>query len=261
MKDMYAAFIFFTRLPLWRLKAYPLSSGDFSRVIGYWAVTGLLTGGVAAGALYLLSYMFPYTVAVVFALVCRTLVTGALHEDGLADFFDGFGGGVSRERILEVMKDSHIGTYGVIGLVFYFLMFVTLLSGMDVRLACAVLFAGDPLSKLISSQITVVLPYARSVATSKTKTVYEKPSWQSIAVSMSAGLLPLLLLEMKWWLATLFPLCVFVMLILMLKKRIGGYTGDCCGAMFLLCELSFYVGISLLCNCQLLNYSIIQLFN
>ena len=118
---IWAAFIFFTRLPLWRLHEPPKES--YKSVVEFWPLTGWLTGGLMALTLWLCSMYFPYTVAVLFAIVVRLLITGALHEDGLADFMDGFGGGGSdRSRILAIMKDSHIGTYGVIGLILYHLL-------------------------------------------------------------------------------------------------------------------------------------------
>ena len=72
----------------------------------------------------------PY--AILLAIIARLLLTGALHEDGLADFFDGMGGGTSRERILQIMKDSHIGTYGVLGLIMYFLFFYNAMQELPV---------------------------------------------------------------------------------------------------------------------------------
>ena len=115
-----AAFIFFTRLPLWRW-LHP-SPEAYKHVVVYWPVVGWLTAGVSAGVLYAASLVLPVTLAVWSAVAARLLLTGALHEDGLADFFDGFGGGGrDRTRILAIMKDSHIGTYGVIALIVYLL--------------------------------------------------------------------------------------------------------------------------------------------
>ena len=71
---------------------------------------------------WLATMVLPVDVCVVLALVVRVMLTGALHEDGFADFCDGMGGGTDRKRTLEIMKDSHIGTYGVLGLVLYFLL-------------------------------------------------------------------------------------------------------------------------------------------
>ena len=103
------------------------------------------------------------------ALLARLLVTGALHEDGLADFCDGFGGGTSREKILSIMKDSHIGTYGVLGLLFYFGLLWNLLSTLSLSLACMAVASGDAWSKFCSAQIINILPYARKEEESKAK--------------------------------------------------------------------------------------------
>ncbi|MEG0519494.1 MAG: adenosylcobinamide-GDP ribazoletransferase, partial [Bacteroidales bacterium] len=92
-----AAFMFFTRLPLWRLKE--VDQEYFKDVVHYWPYVGILTGGVMALTLWGAAMVLPYGVAVVIAIISRILLTGALHEDGLADFFDGMGGGTSKERI------------------------------------------------------------------------------------------------------------------------------------------------------------------
>ena len=113
---LWAAFIFFTRLPFYRLRQPPVES--YKAVVEYWPLTGWLTGGLMAATLWVASMHLPFMIAILLAIVVRLLVTGALHEDGLADFLDGFGGGGSdRERILSIMKDSHIGTCGVLGLI------------------------------------------------------------------------------------------------------------------------------------------------
>lgn len=120
MNNILASFIFFTRLPFWKIKEVPAEC--FKHVVPYWPLTGWLTGGLMAGALWLSGQILPVSIAWIIAVIVRLLVTGCLHEDGLADFMDGFGGGTTRERTLAIMKDSHIGSYGVIGLIFYFLL-------------------------------------------------------------------------------------------------------------------------------------------
>lgn len=233
-----AAFIFFTRLPFWRIREVPAKY--FKHVVDYWPLVGWLTGGIAAGTLWLTGQVFPLPVAVLFALLSRLLTTGALHEDGLADFLDGFGGGRDRQQTLAIMKDSHIGTYGVIGLIFYFLLFGAFLSSFDLATACVVLFCGDSWSKFVASQMVNVLPYARKEEESKSKTVYEGMSWGTRLVAFAFGVLPLLLLlPVGLWGAAFFPLVTFFFLIRLMRRRLQGYTGDCCGALFLLCELSF----------------------
>jgi adenosylcobinamide-GDP ribazoletransferase len=181
------------------------------------------------------------------ALAARLLITGALHEDGLADFFDGFGGGTNRERILSIMKDSHIGSYGVIGLIFYFLLLWSLLMSLPLSFACITLIAGDTISKLTSSQIINFLPYARKEEESKAKVVYNRMSGGECAFGLLCGILPsALLLPYRYWMAIVFPLVMLYLLCTLMKRKLQGYTGDCCGALFLLSELSFYLGIVIL---------------
>ena len=104
------------------------------------------------------------------ALIARLIVTGCLHEDGLADFFDGFGGGTTRERTLAIMKDSHIGSYGVIGLICYFLLLLQL-HHLPLGLLCILVLCGDCWSKFCASQIVNYLPMP-----GKRKTAKARPS-------------------------------------------------------------------------------------
>jgi adenosylcobinamide-GDP ribazoletransferase len=253
MKDIPAAFIFFTRLPVWRLCRVPADS--FKRVIAYWPLAGWLTGGLMAGVYGLAGLVFPPATSVLLAFGSRALLTGALHEDGLADFFDGMGGGRTRERVLAIMKDSSIGTYGVLGLMIYVALWaasVVSFAGSPVAI-CLVLLAGDAWSKWSASQIINLLPYARKAEESKSKTVYERMSPGAFFTGLLAGLLPMACVavfgeisDLPWriWLAGIAPPATAGLLALYMKRRIGGYTGDCCGAAFLLCELSFWLTLS-----------------
>ena len=245
MNTLLAALMFFTRLCFWKIKKVP--SECFKSVVNNWAYVGWLTGGVMALVLWLVSFILPFQIAVLFAICSRLLLTGALHEDGLADFLDGFGGGTNRMHILSIMKDSHIGSYGVIGLILYFLFFFTMLSQLPVYLACSAMVAGDSWCKFVASNIVNILPYARKEEDSKAKTVYKRMSVWNFLFALLGGGLGMACLLPRWYsVACLLPLVVFGGLILLMWKKIQGYTGDCCGAVFLLCELSFYIGINIL---------------
>lgn len=240
-----AALTFFTRMPFWKIKDIP--ANYFKDVIVYWPLVGWLTGGVTAAVLWIASLVLPLPVAVALALICRLLLTGGLHEDGLADFFDGFGGGTTREKTLAIMKDSAIGSYGVITLILYFLLLWILLSALPVPLVFFIVLSGDVYSKCIAAQISNVLPYARKEEESKTKITYNRMGIMSFLFACITGMIPLfVLLPPRLWLAGLFPLLVFGILYKIMKRKIQGYTGDCCGAAFLLCELSFYLGAVLI---------------
>ena len=156
---------------------------------------------------------------------------------------DGFGGGTSRERILAIMKDSHIGSYGVIGLIFYFGLFYLLVSSLPIELAGCAILAGDPFCKGVSSMIINRLPYARKEEEAKNKTVYSRMTSREYVFSIICAFLPLLWLPQPvYLLAGIFPVITWYFLTSFMKRKIQGYTGDCCGATFLLSELSFYMG-------------------
>ena len=241
--NLLAAFIFFTRLPFWRLKEVP--SECFKHVVPYWPWVGWLTGGLMAMVFGLGSQVMPVSLAWILAIVTRLLVTGALHEDGLADFFDGFGGGTTRERTLTIMKDSHIGTYGVIGLIVYFLLMLEL-RHLPVPVLCTLVVCGDCWGKLCASQLINFLPYARKEEDSKAKVIYNRMSGKELFFCIAGGVLPLLLLPSSLWLALIAPCLVLAFLIRMMKRRLQGYTGDCCGATFLMCEMAFYLSALIL---------------
>ena len=241
MKRLIAALSFFTRIPFWRLSS--LESRHYENIVPMWPVAGILTGVVMSCTFYMTSLVLPNTVAIVIAMISRILMTGGLHEDGFADFCDGFGGGSTglpekdRERTLRIMKDSFIGTYGVLGLILYFLLLWNILYSLSDLLPlwkmviCMIVV--DVFSKFMSSMIVYFLPYARDAETAKNKIVYNKGSRPYIAMFLSVITLnaPILFLLFRW-----------------MKNRIGGYTGDCCGATFMLMELYNYLILLILCE-------------
>ncbi len=238
---IWASFIFFTRLPFWRLHEPPQAC--YKTVVEHWPLVGWLTGGVMAAILYFGSMVMPYLVAVIAAIVVRMLMTGALHEDGLADFLDGFGGGGrDRQRILDIMKDSRIGTYGVLGLVCYELLLGATLFSLTPEMAAFTILAADPFSKMVTSQLVMMLPYARKEEDAKSKTVYRKMEWKAGVSLAIQGLLPmtgfLFLTRLPWSMIIFLPCLVMYFLYLLIRQRLQGYTGDCCGAVCLLVELT-----------------------
>lgn len=245
--NILASFIFFTRLPFWRLYQPPKEA--YATVVEHWPLTGWLTGGIMAATLFGACHILPYPVAVIIAIIVRLFLTGALHEDGLADFFDGFGGGTDRQRILTIMKDSHIGTYGVLALIFYYLLLWGILVSLPPMTAVFAILAADPLAKMFSAQIVNFMPYARREEEAKNKTVYRSISSLSNFSLAFQGLLPSLplifLTNTDWWLAILAPILIVTILFLVVWHKIRGYTGDCCGAICLLAELSFYLAVLL----------------
>ena len=240
---LFAAFIFFTRLPFWRI--HQPRKEAYETVVELWPLTGWLTAGCMAATLYFGSFIVPTALAATVAIIVRILITGALHEDGLADFIDGFGGGgIDRRRILDIMKDSHIGTYGVVGLILYFMLLHQSLTILPPRITALMILAADPFFKMMTAQLIQMMPYARTAETAKGQVVYRKISIKAGLLLLIQGTLPAIGL---WYFAGLPYLCiaipalVFYLLYLLMHRRINGYTGDCCGAVFLLTELTFYL--------------------
>ena len=179
------------------------------------------------------------------------LLTGALHEDGLADFFDGFGGGRGdRQRILAIMKDSHIGTYGVLSLILYVALLFFCLNSMGPVYAAFSILAIDPYAKMVAAQVVQMMPYARAEAEAKSGVTYRHYGVASGIWLAIQGLLPmgvylwLMSGTVRWEVLIFVPWLVMYILYRYIWHRLRGYTGDCCGAMFLLVELSAYLVVA-----------------
>lgn len=246
IRDAAAAVSLFTRIPAW--KAVKIDKENYDRAVTFWPFAGWFTAGVTALCLWALAFAVPITVAVILALSARLLLTCALHEDGLADFCDGFGGGYDKEKILAIMKDSHIGTYGTIGLIVYFLLLTALLSAFSPLVAAFAILAADPFSKLCAGQLTNLLPYARPEG-AKNKLTYRRMSAVRIIVMAVVGIIPsvpLSFINPSYAFSFIFPVVMVLLLAGYMKRKIGGYTGDCCGATALLCEIAMLVGIAIL---------------
>ena len=173
-----------------------------------------------------------------------------MHEDGLADFFDGFGGGTDRGRILAIMKDSHIGTFGVLGLILYILLLASTLFSMPPVLGSLAIIAADPFAKMLSAGL-ITMPYARSEEEAKAKVVYRSLGWKAILGLAFQGLLPMAILiyNVQFTMYNvisiiLLPCLVMSFLYYYIWRRLQGYTGDCCGAVCLLVELTMLLVFS-----------------
>ena len=239
LKDLAAAIVFFTRIPVWKI--YNVPPENYTRMIYFWPFTGWITSGITVAAWLAFSAVFPPMVAVILALLTRILVTGALHEDGLGDFLDGFGGGKSKEAILRIMKDSHTGSFALVGLIFYFVLLIATLQSIPEHMLPLVIFAADPFSKFAATIMMNILPYARPDEESKTKISYLNLKWWQFVISAFFGLMPVCFLGLKFLPAIIAGIVIMLCVTYTLKKRIKGYTGDTCGATALMVELGFYL--------------------
>jgi adenosylcobinamide-GDP ribazoletransferase len=190
-------------------------------------VVGLIGAIVYLVADRLVLFSWP---AAALAVAATILVTGALHEDGLADTADGFGGGDTRERKLAIMRDARIGTYGVCALIIALVIRIAALAGLtEPSLVATALIAAHVGARAVVPFAMYLLPAARTDGLAFTAGV---PSGVSVAIAAALGFLALLLcLGLAHALIALVVLAVAVALFAWLTMRqIGGQTGDVLGA-------------------------------
>ncbi|MFI3156094.1 MAG: adenosylcobinamide-GDP ribazoletransferase [Methylococcaceae bacterium] len=235
------ALSFYTRLP------YPqtLDYQQLPQAAVYLPLIGWLVGGITALSFYLSALIWPQTTAVILALITGLLITGALHEDGFADVCDGFGGGINKQRILEIMKDSHLGVYGFLGLLLLLLLKISLLAAIPAAAMPLILLAGHSISRLSPLLLMYRYTYAREHRSKASIAIYQPNFWE-LAFASVIALLPLALLPALCALAIVPALLATVLLGHYFYRRIDGYTGDCLGASQQLAETVFYLSVSAL---------------
>lgn len=241
--SFYAALIFFTRIPLPHVK---VSKEHFKNSSRYFPLVGIIVGGIAALVFAGVSRVLSIDIAVSLTIVTAILITGALHEDGLADVCDGFGGGWDKERILAIMKDSHIGVFGVIGLLLVLLLRFFMLREMPLAEIPFLLIAGHVLSRFAAMTFMYSHSYVQVQEKSRSGYVTDKINFGSLIIAAFFGLTPILFTGNLFYLLAIIP--VFLVKWLLgryFTKWIGGYTGDCLGATQQLTELTFYLFILL----------------
>ena len=246
MRRIAGAFIFYSRIPL------PSSwfSAKTSHCSRYFSLVGWLVGGVSVGIWLLAQMMFSDSsgtlsevslpIAILLGMIAAVLLTGALHEDGFADTCDGFGGGWSPEERLRIMKDSRIGTYGALGLVFLLLLKFFALLQIETAILPWAWFAGNTLSRFVSISQLRFLDYVQDAAKSKSGPMTEF-SGVDLIVNAVFGLLPLLFIGNQVWVVLPAVAIVWWFLLMYFKRKLGGVTGDCLGATQQLSEVVFYL--------------------
>jgi adenosylcobinamide-GDP ribazoletransferase len=240
-KLFFLALSFYTRLPCPQILDYK----QLPQAAVYLPLVGWLVGGVCAVVFYLADLLWPQFTAVILALITGILLTGALHEDGFADVCDGFGGGMDKQRILEIMKDSHIGVYGLLGLLFILLLKISMLTAMPAAAVPLVLLTGHSISRLSPLLLMQRYTYVRGNDSKASGAIYQ-PNFRELTFATVIALLPLALLPILCALVIIPVLLVTVLLGHYFYRRIGGYTGDCLGASQQVAETIFYLSVSAL---------------
>lgn len=252
---------FFTRIPIdGRLAHWVGFSPAMLRAsAAHFPGVGWVIGGLTALVFWGLVQVLPVQpaapwLAAVLSTAFSVWLTGAFHEDGLADTADGLGGSVSRERALDIMKDSRIGSYGAIALVLALITKVLLL-GLLVQAAGAqqaawTLFAAHVSSRLMPLFVIRTLPHVGDTAQSKSKPLAESIStagllaglaWWAAAMALVGWMAP----GMPWLPAVMGALVGLAWMWRLLQQRLQGFTGDGLGATQQLSELLFYLGLAL----------------
>lgn len=210
----------------------------------YFPLVGLLVGAVAAFATWGALQWWPPGVAVLLGMAVTLLLTGAFHEDGLADCVDAFGGAWQREDVLRIMHDSRIGAFGAIALVVALLLKWQLLVAIGARSGLAelllVLVTAHGASRAMAVSYLATLDYVRDEG--KAKPVAQRPGSAGLAFALLCGAAPLVLVSPAFAGVTLAALAILRFLLgRYFVRRIGGYTGDCLGMAQQLAELVIYL--------------------
>lgn len=234
-----AAIQYFTRLPVpaWVGHSQTLLD-DAAR---YFPAVGLLVGASGAAVLAASSRLWTMPIAVVLSMITTITLTGAFHEDGLADAVDGLGGSLARARALEIMKDSRIGVFGAVAVVLALLLKFATLCALPLRTAAWALIAGHAVSRLGAVIIMATLPYVRETDDSRSKPLVRRLSIISLLVGCVTAALALIPLQLRGIAGAMGVLCVCLLWRQYLRRRLGGYTGDCLGAAQQLAEATFYI--------------------
>ncbi|MDO8385711.1 MAG: adenosylcobinamide-GDP ribazoletransferase [Polaromonas sp.] len=265
---------FFTRIPVTgALAAWAGYSPAMLRAsAAHFPGIGWLVGAIAAGVYALLTALLPVSlfaplVAAALSTVATVLLTGAFHEDGLADVSDGLGGSSEAPRALEIMKDSRVGAFGALALVLALackLALIALLGSLETEvpdsdplvfdldpwLVPAALLAAHVVSRGLPLLLIRVLPHVGDTATSKSKPLADQISLGSLGAAFLWCFMALALASYVLDLIALIAACSFAVLALLwmgrlFTRRLGGFTGDCLGATQQVCEIAFYLGLAI----------------
>lgn len=242
----WTALQFFTRLPIpARVGFDPDWLRDAAR---FFPLIGVLVGAASAAVLLLGAHFLPLPVAVLLSTVAGIFLTGALHEDGFADVCDGFGAGYTREKILDIMRDSRIGAYGGIGIGLLLALKIMALASMPLSAAAWALLLAHPLSRLAATALIVTMDYARPAG--KASVIgYAMSVPVFLGAALPAGVLVVALVAggavtvRSASVVILAMLAVTLWLARYFQRHLGGYTGDCLGAVQQCSEVLCYLGL------------------
>jgi adenosylcobinamide-GDP ribazoletransferase len=243
LRIFFTAVMFLTRLPVPRTTDH---SPDYLRQAPrYFPVVGWIVGGLCSIAFWLFSRLISIDIGIAASMITGLLTTGCFHEDGFADVCDGMGGGWTKEKILLIMKDSRIGAYGAIGLIAILATKFLLLK--ELRYIVPAVLTAHTVSRLMPVLVMKFGVYASDPDQSKARGLVGKAMTPtSLVVAIALSLIPFLLLPPHFPLVILPALAMTIGMYRWFRKWIGGYTGDCLGAIQQVTEITVYLGCILL---------------
>lgn len=236
-KELLVAFQFLTRLPL---PSTAFEADSLARAIKFFPLVGLVVGAGAALLQRLLLHHLSSPLIALVLLAYLVLITGCLHEDGLADTADGFGGGWSKDQILLILRDSRIGSYGAIALVLSLLARYLLLASLPMEHFAAYIISAQVLCRWSSLPLSYFLPPARE-RDGQGARIAQLTSLSSL-IAGTVFSLAIVGFALRW--AGLPPIIVAILTVVLsgrfYSKKIGGITGDCFGATNQMTEIAVY---------------------
>lgn len=210
-------------------KRWGKTTEDLEQSLSYFPLVGLILGAILLGLNYGLSLILPAAVVNVLLIIAIVIITGAHHLDGLMDSFDGTVSGKSRERRLEIMSDSHVGTFGIIAAILLLLLKYAALSSVPFNIIMPTLLLMPTLSRWIVVNTIFIFPCAK---TSGMGLAFKNgATWQRLTIATIIALVASVLL-MNWQGVVLMAtLCLITFGIgTYFRARLGGLTGDVYGA-------------------------------
>ncbi|MCC5815308.1 MAG: adenosylcobinamide-GDP ribazoletransferase [Leptospira sp.] len=243
----FSALMFFTRIPCPKWVSGNYSQDILNRSRKYFPLMGWIVAGLSLLVFFIAIKIFSLELSILLTMVTSILITGGFHEDGWADSCDAFGGGWTKESILSIMKDSRIGTYGTLGVVFILGIKFTCLRDLgreDLTLMATTYFFAHTVSRFLASSAAQNLDYVQFDDSSKSKPIAEsKLSHLELIYSFIFVVIPMLFLMNQYLvLAFLLAWIMQIIMILYFKKWIGGFTGDCLGGIQQVSEIAIYLG-------------------
>jgi adenosylcobinamide-GDP ribazoletransferase len=225
---------FLTRIPvpgLSKLNSETAKAGLAKSVI-WFPVVGGLVGAITAATLIAADHLWPRIIAVLIALIVEARLTGAFHEDAVADFCDGFGGGMTPERIHQIMKDSRIGSYGTLAMGFAVALRAALLTALPNALILPALIASAAFGRYLAvSLMAIIAPLSQSGGLAKDiGAQVNGGQWLAASVLALPLMVPLGIATPVYLFAALVASLIFTFWFRrFLLNHLGGVTGDCLG--------------------------------